>query len=194
MNLILLPLTCLSVPFGKQKALRSCIQRLKKLQNNEKIDLQFDNSHHQDSTTKSNLLKHIQSLINRGLLGKASRLLSSKGISTINDEVVTMLKDLHPQSDFHWTHNVKNSSPIDINIETVKNVVNSLPKGRAAGPFGTTYELIKIYAEVDGFLEVLCDMFSRIAYGSFPLMNTLTACRLIALNKGLQISSPNCHQ
>ncbi|KAL0220913.1 hypothetical protein RCL1_000767 [Eukaryota sp. TZLM3-RCL] len=139
------------------------------------------------SPTQINKDKVIRNQLLRGRYGSAKANLFSSELAPVNEDSLKQLTDLHPVENFssskplssnqYWSTN-----PIKAD-ELLKGILH-LPSGKAAGPSGISFDLLKSVVRQHSFIvDDLVPFFNNLLTLKYRAPKQFTASRLIALRK-----------
>ncbi|KAL0226259.1 hypothetical protein P9112_013583 [Eukaryota sp. TZLM1-RC] len=129
--------------------------------------------------------KTVRKLLLRGRYGSGKNGLFSSDLAPVTDETVNQLVDLHPEflnldkpsaSQF-WKQN-------PLSEEEVETAIFRLPSGKAPGPSGITFDMLKSVCRQNSFImKDLCSFFQDVLTMKIVPPKELSASRLVALTK-----------
>ncbi|KAL0232960.1 hypothetical protein GEMRC1_011707 [Eukaryota sp. GEM-RC1] len=136
--------------------------------------------------SKISVDKHIRQQLLRGRYGSAKNSLFSSKLAPFNDDTVSQLQSLHPKENFHtkvplsptyWRKN-------PILSDELLNLILKLPCGKAPGPSGITFDILKAVCRQNSLIvDDLCDFFNDVLLLKVVALKELSASRLVALVK-----------
>ncbi|KAL0246575.1 hypothetical protein GEMRC1_007787 [Eukaryota sp. GEM-RC1] len=143
--------------------------------------------------SKISVDKHIRQQLLRGRYGSAKNSLFSSKLASFNDDTVSQLQSLHPKENFHTeaplppTYWRKNS----ILFDQFLILILKLPSGKAPGPSGITFDILKsVCIQNSLIVDDLCDFFNDILLLKVVAPKELSASRLVDLVKPNKIIRP----
>ncbi len=127
--------------------------------------------------------KRMHRLLTLGSITRAARCLEALPIVDPTEEVLAVLRALHPQSQPPVAPE-PTTGPVQVTEETFTTVLQALPKGSCPGPSGWTYEHIKAATASDNNVRsVAIRLINCIVGGALPHLPALLDSTLIGLEK-----------
>ncbi|KAL0214944.1 hypothetical protein P9112_007128 [Eukaryota sp. TZLM1-RC] len=130
--------------------------------------------------------KTVRKLLLRGRYGSGKNALFSSDLAPVTDETVNQLVDLHPAEFLNldkpsasqfWKQN-------PLSEKEVETAIFRLPSGKAPGPSGITFDMLKSVCRQNAFIiKDLCSFFQDVLTMKIVPPKELSASRLVALTK-----------
>ncbi|KAL0216326.1 hypothetical protein P9112_008510 [Eukaryota sp. TZLM1-RC] len=130
--------------------------------------------------------KTVRKLLLRGRYGSGKNALFSSDLAPVTDETVNQLVDLHPAEFLNldkpsasqfWKQN-------PLSEKEVETAIFRLPSGKAPGPSGITFDMLKSVCRQNSFIiKDLCSFFQDVLTMKIVPPKELSASRLVALTK-----------
>ena len=133
-------------------------------------------------------MQHVVKAMRSGDMSKAGRLLQSPAqVSELTAESLHLLATKHPldagkKADMAITPGDQ-VKVAHIRMTTLKSVVFGTPNGRAAGPSGWTFELLKLTMSSERGKQALLELVQQLAVGGYAHNSALMTCSLTVLGK-----------
>ncbi|KAL0215044.1 hypothetical protein P9112_007228 [Eukaryota sp. TZLM1-RC] len=138
------------------------------------------------SMSRAQKTKLVRKMCLRGRYGSAKKAIFSSQLTKPFDKTIRKLKNLHPVEDFccpkpkickFWTDAL-------INLSEVQTAINHLPKGKAAGPYSISFDILKSDCrKAPKICDDLAEYFQNLVCLNTIFPTELLAARLIALVK-----------
>ncbi|MCP4466725.1 MAG: hypothetical protein GY813_08240 [Halieaceae bacterium] len=133
-------------------------------------------------------LQHVVKAMRSGDMSKAGRLLQCPAqVSELTAESLHLLATKHPLDTGERVDMTVTAADqvkvVDIQMSTLKSVVFGTPNGRAAGPSGWTFELLKLTMSTERGKQALLELVQQLAVGGYAHNSALMTCGLTVLGK-----------
>ncbi|KAL0244468.1 hypothetical protein GEMRC1_008552 [Eukaryota sp. GEM-RC1] len=130
--------------------------------------------------------KVVRQQLLRGRYGSAKNALFSSDLAPVSEDTVSQLQALHPLENFcpvkpmpslYWKEN-------PIRVDELMSCILKLPSGKAPGPSGITFDMLKSVSRQNSLIvEDLCLFFNNVLLSKVVPPKELSASRLVALIK-----------
>jgi hypothetical protein len=128
--------------------------------------------------------QRIRGHLRRGSIQRASRVLRSCPLVTIDAAAAAALQELHPPAPEPDMPAETGVPALQVDEDTLRAVLLRVPKGSAAGPSGWTYEHVRSAAlHSEAAFDATLSFVNAMLSGDLPHCPNLLASRLIALDK-----------
>jgi hypothetical protein len=128
--------------------------------------------------------QRIRGHLRRGSIQRASRVLRSCPLVTIDAAAAAALQELHPPAPEPDMPAETGVPALQVDEDTLRAVLLRVPKGSAPGPSGWTYEHVRSAAlHSDAAFDATLSFVNAMLSGELPHCPNLLASRLIALDK-----------
>jgi hypothetical protein len=132
---------------------------------------------------EQDIANRVHKQLQKGNVTRAARALEAAEVAKPTPEVIQKLSELHPAA-AAASIEARDTVPVQITRQQVKQVLKRLPRGSAPGPSGWTYEHIQaVTSGTEQGMDATLNFVNAVLAGDIPEWEEQRASRLIPLRK-----------